>query len=121
LHESSSMLLLYIDGYINIWRLLFILKNSVTVIICNNENRMDLRWFVWHLKFSKNQTSTIQTCNILRWSWSCTLREALFNPQNPLYRKPFFIRHMFIKHFFLALCFRFTFCRFNRAFSVHSV
>lgn len=42
-------LYIFISG--DIWSLLFMIQKSVTFKTCNNEYRMDLRWFVWHLEF----------------------------------------------------------------------
>jgi hypothetical protein len=87
---------------------------------CNNEYRMDLRWFARHPEFSSQSGTHCSGVQLPALKLKVDTSRISFNILHAETRKPH-LGTMFIKHFFLVLWCRSTFCRFGRAIFVHLI
>jgi hypothetical protein len=81
---------------------------------CNNEHRMDLRWFVRYLEYSgelRNQCSDVQRWSSSRTPWTLSL---IFRPELGIHA----VEDLFSYVFFLVLGCKLTVYRFGHAFFV---
>jgi hypothetical protein len=92
--RSPDLYRIFVYG--GICSLLFMPPKLVTSRTCNNEYRMDLRWFVRHLEFCRDsggQCSDVQSSAL---KLMVDILSIFFNLQEAVTRKPCFRRPMFV-------------------------